>query len=33
MRVSTTAYPLDRADEALADLAAGRLRGAAVLRT
>jgi propanol-preferring alcohol dehydrogenase len=33
LRVSTTAYPLDRADEALADLAAGRLRGAAVLRT
>jgi propanol-preferring alcohol dehydrogenase len=33
LRVSTTAYPLDRADQALADLAAGRLRGAAVLRT
>jgi len=33
LRVSTNAYPLDRADQALADLAAGRLRGAAVLRT
>ena len=33
LRVSTTAYPLDRADQALGDLAAGRLRGAAVLRT
>jgi len=33
LRVSITAYPLDRADQALADLAAGRLRGAAVLRT
>lgn len=31
LRVSTTPYPLDRADQALADLAAGRLRGAAVL--
>jgi propanol-preferring alcohol dehydrogenase len=33
LRVSTTAYPLDRADRALADLAAGTLRGAAVLLT
>jgi propanol-preferring alcohol dehydrogenase len=31
LRVSTTPYPLDRADQALADLAAGRVRGAAVL--
>lgn len=31
VRPSTTAYPLDRADEALADLAAGRVVGAAVL--
>jgi len=29
--VRTTAYPLDRADAALADLAADRLTGAAVL--
>jgi propanol-preferring alcohol dehydrogenase len=31
LRVRTTPYPLDRADQALADLAAGRLSGAAVL--
>ena len=31
-RPSTTAYPLERADEALAHVAAGDLRGAAVLR-
>ncbi|MBX6357395.1 MAG: zinc-binding alcohol dehydrogenase family protein [Micromonosporaceae bacterium] len=31
LRVSTTPYPLDRADAALADLAAGRVTGAAVL--
>ena len=31
VRASTTAYPLGRADEALADLAAGRVVGAAVL--
>jgi propanol-preferring alcohol dehydrogenase len=30
--VTTPEYPLDRADEALADLAAGRISGAAVLR-
>lgn len=33
LRVHTTPYPLDRADRALADLAAGRLSGAAVLVT
>jgi propanol-preferring alcohol dehydrogenase len=33
LRVSTTPYPLDRADQALADLAAGRVKGAAVLLT
>lgn len=32
MAVSTPVYPLDRADEALADLSAGRIAGAAVLR-
>jgi propanol-preferring alcohol dehydrogenase len=31
LRVTTTPYPLDRADEALADLAADRVNGAAVL--
>jgi len=31
LRVETTTYPLDRANEALADLRAGRLQGAAVL--
>ena len=31
IEVTTQAYPLDRADDALADLAAGRVRGAAVL--
>jgi len=31
LRVTTVTYPLDRADRALADLAAGRVRGAAVL--
>lgn len=31
LRVTTTPYPLGRADTALADLAAGRVRGAAVL--
>lgn len=31
LRVTTTAYPLSRADEALADLAADRVNGAAVL--
>ncbi len=31
LAVTTTPYPLSRADEALADLAAGRVRGAAVL--
>jgi propanol-preferring alcohol dehydrogenase len=31
LRVATTGYPLDRADRALADLAADRLTGAAVL--
>lgn len=30
-QVHTTIYPLDRANEALADLRAGRLQGAAVL--
>nr|WP_184583766.1 zinc-dependent alcohol dehydrogenase family protein [Lipingzhangella halophila] len=30
-RVTTTPYPFERADQALADLAAGRVRGAAVL--
>ncbi len=33
LRVETTPYPLERADEALADLAAGRVHGAAVLLT
>ncbi len=32
LRVATTPYPLDQADRALADLAAGRVSGAAVLR-
>ena len=32
IRVTTSPYPLDRADEALVDLASGRVRGAAVLR-
>lgn len=32
VRATTTPYPLERADEALADLAAGRFAGAAVLR-
>ncbi|HEX3791755.1 MAG TPA: zinc-binding alcohol dehydrogenase family protein [Pseudonocardiaceae bacterium] len=32
LRVSTVRYPLDHADKALADLAGGRVRGAAVLR-
>ncbi len=31
LRVSVTTYPLDRADQALADLAADRITGAAVL--
>ena len=31
IRVSTVAYPFDRADQALADLAHGRVNGAAVL--
>ncbi|MGH3469321.1 MAG: zinc-binding alcohol dehydrogenase family protein, partial [Thermocrispum sp.] len=31
VRVTTTPYPFERADQALADLAAGRVRGAAVL--
>jgi len=31
LRVEVTPYPLDHADQALADLAAGRVRGAAVL--
>ena len=31
LEVVTTPYPLDRADQALSDLAAGRVRGAAVL--
>jgi propanol-preferring alcohol dehydrogenase len=31
LQVTTTPYPLDRADQALADLAAGHVRGAAVL--
>ncbi|HEY8471025.1 MAG TPA: zinc-binding alcohol dehydrogenase family protein [Natronosporangium sp.] len=31
LQVATTPYPLDRADQALADLAAGRVNGAAVL--
>ena len=29
--MTTTPYPLDRADRALADLSAGHIRGAAVL--
>jgi propanol-preferring alcohol dehydrogenase len=33
LRVATVPYPLDHADRALADLAAGRINGAAVLRT
>jgi propanol-preferring alcohol dehydrogenase len=33
IRVTTTPYPLARASQALADLAAGRVRGAAVLET
>ena len=33
LRVTTTPYPLDRADQALADLAADRVNGAAVLLT
>ncbi len=32
LRVEATEYPLERADEALADLRAGRVQGAAVLR-
>jgi propanol-preferring alcohol dehydrogenase len=32
IRVTTTPYPLDRADDALRDLAADRVSGAAVLR-
>ena len=32
IRVTTTPYPFDRADQALADLASDRVRGAAVLR-
>ena len=32
VRVATTPYPLDRADEALRDLAEDRVNGAAVLR-
>jgi propanol-preferring alcohol dehydrogenase len=31
LRVDTVSYPLERANEALADLREGRLRGAAVL--
>jgi propanol-preferring alcohol dehydrogenase len=31
VRTETVAYPLERANEALADLRAGRLQGAAVL--
>lgn len=31
LQVVTTPYPLDRADEALADLATGRVHGAGVL--
>jgi propanol-preferring alcohol dehydrogenase len=31
VRTTTTGYPLARANEALADLRGGRLRGAAVL--
>jgi propanol-preferring alcohol dehydrogenase len=31
IRTATTLYPLERANEALADLAADRVRGAAVL--
>jgi propanol-preferring alcohol dehydrogenase len=33
LRVATVPYPLDQADHALADLAAGRVNGAAVLHT
>jgi alcohol dehydrogenase, propanol-preferring len=33
LRVETTGYPLDRAQDALADLAADRVRGAAVVHT
>ena len=32
LRVEATEYPLERANEALADLRAGRVQGAAVLR-
>jgi propanol-preferring alcohol dehydrogenase len=32
LRVETTSYPFERADQALADLRADRVRGAAVLR-
>jgi propanol-preferring alcohol dehydrogenase len=32
LQVTTPEYPLDRADEALTDLSAGRIAGAAVLR-
>jgi propanol-preferring alcohol dehydrogenase len=32
LEVTTLGYPLDRADEALSDLSAGRIAGAAVLR-
>jgi propanol-preferring alcohol dehydrogenase len=31
VEVTTTAFPFDRADQALRDLAEGRVRGAAVL--
>jgi propanol-preferring alcohol dehydrogenase len=31
VRTTTTVYPLDRANEALTDLRAGRFQGAAVL--
>jgi propanol-preferring alcohol dehydrogenase len=31
LSISTTAYPMERADQALADLAHGRVTGAAVL--
>jgi D-arabinose 1-dehydrogenase-like Zn-dependent alcohol dehydrogenase len=31
IKVTTTPYPFDQADQALADLAGGRVRGAAVL--
>jgi propanol-preferring alcohol dehydrogenase len=32
LHVEATEYPLERADQALTDLRAGRVRGAAVLR-